>query len=143
MRPPTRHPASPLLPRPPPQAERPRFLHLAPLLVPEADAVAEAGRLVKRLPELWAAADLPHRRRLLLAVLDAVGACPEQRQGVEGRTREARAVVSMRPKAAFGAVLVSRSTDRFALVRARTAFWRRSVSLHLEQTPVCEKPFPD
>jgi len=31
---------------------------LTSLVVPEADAVAEAGRLVQRLPELWAAANL-------------------------------------------------------------------------------------
>ncbi len=57
------------------------------LVVPEADAVAEAGRLVQRLPELWAAANLSERRRLLLTVLDAVGACPEF---AEGSTRMRR-----------------------------------------------------
>ena len=65
------------------------------LVVPEADAVAEAGRLVQRLPELWAAADLAERRRLLLTVLDAVYV----------DAREARAVVSIRPKAAFDVLL--------------------------------------
>ena len=45
---------------------------LTALVVPEADAVAEAGRLVQRLPELWAAADVTERRRLLLTVRDAV-----------------------------------------------------------------------
>ena len=67
---------------------------LTSLVVPEADAVAEAGRLVQRLPELWAAADLSERRRLLLTVLDAVYV----------DAREARAVVNVRPKAAFEAV---------------------------------------
>ena len=61
------------------------------LVVPEADAVAEAGRLVQRLPELRAAADLTERRRLLLTVLDAVYV----------DARDARAVVRIRPKAAF------------------------------------------
>ena len=69
---------------------------LASLVVPEADAVVEAGRLVQRLPELWAAADPAERRLLLLTVLDAVYV----------DAREARAVVSIRPKAAFEAVLV-------------------------------------
>ena len=68
---------------------------LTSLVVPEADSVAEAGRLVQRLPELWAAADLSERRRLLLTVLDAVYV----------DVREARALVSVRPKAAFEAVL--------------------------------------
>ena len=70
---------------------------LTSLVVPEADAVAEAGRLVQRLPELWATADLSERRRLLLTVLDAVYV----------DAREARAVVSIRPKAAFEALLNS------------------------------------
>ena len=70
---------------------------LTSLVVPGADAVAEAGRLVQRLPELWAAADLSERRRLLLAVLDAVYV----------DAREARAVVRVRPKAVFKAVLTA------------------------------------
>ena len=68
---------------------------LTSLVGPEADAVAEAGRLVQRLPELWAAADLTERRRLLLTVLDAVYV----------DAREAKAVVGIRPKAAFERVL--------------------------------------
>ena len=66
-------------------------------MVPQADAVAEAGRLIQRLPNLWAAAELAERRRLLLTVLDAVYV----------DAREARAVVRVRPKAAFEAVLVT------------------------------------
>ncbi len=69
---------------------------LASLVVPEADAVAEAGRLVEDLPTLWTEADAGERRRLLLAVLDAVYV----------DMREAKAVVSIRPKAAFEAVLI-------------------------------------
>ena len=68
---------------------------LASLVVPEADAVAEAGRLLLLLPELWAKADLPERRRLLLTVLDAVFV------EVEG----ASVRITLRPKAAFEAVL--------------------------------------
>ena len=59
--------------------------------------MAEAGRLVQHLPELWAAADLSERRRLLLTVLDAVYV----------NAQEARGVVSIRPKAAFEAVLTN------------------------------------
>jgi len=65
--------------------------------VPEADAVAEAGRLIQRLPELWAMADLTERRRLLLTILDAVYV----------DVRDGKAVVSIRPKAAFEAVLTN------------------------------------
>ncbi len=49
---------------------------LVSLVVPEADAVAEAGRLVQRLPELWAKADLSERRRLLLTVPPAFTQAP-------------------------------------------------------------------
>ena len=73
---------------------------LTALVVPEADAVAEAGRLIQRLPELWAAADLTERRLLLLTVLDAVY--------VDARRK--RAVVSIRPKAAFEAVVTASPT---------------------------------
>ena len=62
--------------------------------MPEADAVAEARRLVQNLPELWANADQSERRRLLLTVLDAVYV----------DTRDSEAAVEVRPKAAFGAV---------------------------------------
>ncbi len=68
---------------------------LTALVVPEADAVAEAGRLVQRLPELWAAADLAERRRLLLTVLDAVYV----------DARDSNAIATIKPKAAFEAEL--------------------------------------
>ena len=68
---------------------------LASLVVPEADMVAEAGRLVQNLPELWAQADLRERRRLLLSILDAVYVDP----------RDPEAILRIRPKRAFAAVL--------------------------------------
>ena len=55
--------------------------------------------LAQHLPELWAAADLSERRRLLLTVLDAVYV----------DAHETRALVSVRPKAAFEAVLAESS----------------------------------
>ncbi|PZC46097.1 MAG: hypothetical protein C1O27_002074 [Chloroflexi bacterium] len=64
-------------------------------MVPEADMVAEAGGLVQGLPELWAAADMGDRRRLLQTVLDAVYV----------DVRGAEATATLRPKAAFEAVL--------------------------------------
>lgn len=68
---------------------------LASVVVPEADAVAEAGRLIQQLPELWALADLSERRRLLLAVLD----------GIYVDVTDGKATVTIRPKAPFEAVL--------------------------------------
>ena len=70
---------------------------LTSLVVPEAHAVAEAARLVRRLPELWATADLTERRRLLLTVLDAVYV----------DTRQVSAVAVIRPKAAFDALMTA------------------------------------
>ncbi len=71
---------------------------LAPLVVPEADAVAEAGRLVQSLPELWAKADLSERRRLLLTELDAVYV----------DTRDTAVPVTIKPKGVFQEVIRAR-----------------------------------
>jgi hypothetical protein len=40
--------------------------------VPEANAASGAGRLIERLPELWAGASLGERRTLLLTMLESV-----------------------------------------------------------------------
>ena len=67
---------------------------LESLVVPEADAADEAGRLIERLPELWAEANEEERRKLLLTMLDKVYV----------DTREERRIVAVRPKAPFKAV---------------------------------------
>ena len=61
------------------------------LVVPQADAAAEAGRLIERLRELWARASMEDRRRLLLTMLDAVYIVAK----VEKR------IVAIKPKAPF------------------------------------------
>ena len=68
---------------------------LTALVVPEADMVAEAGKLIRRLPSLWAGADVSERRHHLLTLLDAVYV----------DARSGYAVLSIKPKAAFEAVL--------------------------------------
>ena len=45
---------------------------LANLVVPGVDAAMEAGKLLENLPVLWEEADLTERRKLLMAMLDAV-----------------------------------------------------------------------
>ena len=40
--------------------------------MPEADAAAEAGKLIEKLPELWSGASDEERRRILMTMLDAV-----------------------------------------------------------------------
>ncbi len=56
------------------------------LVVPEVDAVEEAGKLLELLPHLWEEADLKERRKILLTMLD----------GVYVDTVEEKAVVALR-----------------------------------------------
>ena len=64
------------------------------MVIPEVDSIKEAGRLVMDLPRLWDGATIEERRKLLLAMLDAVYV----------DTKERRAIVSIKPKAAFRAL---------------------------------------
>ena len=64
---------------------------LANLVVPGVDAAMEAGKLLENLPVLWEEADLAERRKLLMAMLDAVYV----------DTVEEKSVVAIRPKPAF------------------------------------------
>ena len=64
---------------------------LESLIMPEADAAADAGKLIERLPELWCGANMDERRKLLLAMLDAVYV----------DAKHARSIVAIRPKAPF------------------------------------------
>jgi len=63
-------------------------MELESLVVPGANAAEEAGKLITNLPKLWAGANLGERRRLLLAMLDAVY--------FDGK--EAKSIVAIRPK---------------------------------------------
>lgn len=47
-------------------------MELKSLVVPQANAAEEAGKLIQDLPRLWAGATMPERRKLLLAMLDGV-----------------------------------------------------------------------
>ncbi len=67
---------------------------LAGLVVPDVDAVEEAGRLLENLPRLWQHAGLGERRRLLMTLLDAVYV----------DARETKAIVAIKPKPAFRAL---------------------------------------
>ncbi len=66
-------------------------LELESLVVPQADAAEEAGKLIERLPKLWKSADLADRRRVLMSMLEAVYVeCKEEKR-----------VVGIKPKPAF------------------------------------------
>jgi len=66
-------------------------LELESLVVPQADAAEEAGRLIEKLPELWTEANLTERRKLLLTMLD----------GVYIDAKEEKRVVAIKPKPPF------------------------------------------
>ena len=66
-------------------------MELESLVLPEADAAGEAGRLIERLPELWAGASMDERRKLLLTMLETVYV----------DSREERRIVAIKPKAPF------------------------------------------
>jgi len=68
---------------------------LANLVAPGVDAAMEAGNLMENLPVLWQEADLTERRKLLMAMLDAVYV----------DTVEEKSVVAIRPKPAFRPIL--------------------------------------
>ena len=84
-------------------------LELESLVLPEADAAAEAGRLIERLPDLWTGATGEERRRLLVTMLDAVYV----------DAKDERRIVAVRPKAPFQAVFqvaTTREGSEVALV---------------------------
>ena len=70
-------------------------MELEMLVTPEADAAQEAGKLVMDFPKLWVGANLEDRRRLVLAIFDAVYV----------DTRGSRSIVLVKPKATFRAML--------------------------------------
>ncbi len=66
-------------------------MELESLVVPEANAAEEVGKLLSDLPRLWNGANMEERRKLLLSMLDAVYV----------DTKEEKRIVAIRPKPAF------------------------------------------
>ena len=64
---------------------------LESLIVPEASAAEEAGKLIQDLPTLWAEANEEEQRKLLLTMLDAVYI----------DTKETKSVIAVKPKPPF------------------------------------------
>ncbi len=77
-------------------------MELESLVVPQADAAEEAGRLIERLPELWSNANIEERRRLLLTMLDAVYV----------DAKEENRIVAIKPKAPFRPIFQVATTRR-------------------------------
>ena len=89
-------------------------LQLESLIVPEADAAEEAGKLIQRLPRLWGKATLGEQRQLLLTMLD----------GVYVDAKQDRAIGAPKPKPAFKA--------RFQIATTKEG---SGVILYNEKTP--------
>ncbi len=75
-------------------------LELESLVLPEADAATEAGKLISQLPRLWSGANLDERRKLLLTMLDAVNVDSKE-----------NAIVAIKPKAPFKPVFEVATTS--------------------------------
>jgi len=101
-------------------------MELESLVVPQANAAEEAGKLLNDLPELWAGANLEERRRLLLSMLDAVYV----------NVKEDKSVVAIKPKPPFRPIFQVATTREGSGVyiineppevtpEARMCFWWR------------------
>jgi len=110
-------------------------MELESLVVPQANAAEEAGKLLKDISKLWAGANLEERRKLLLTMLDAVYV----------EAKEAKCIVAIKPKPAFRPIFQVATTREDSGVyiineppdvtpEARMCFWwrRGRVELHLK-----------
>ena len=66
-------------------------MQLESLVVPEASAAEEAGKMIERLAMLWKGANLEERRKLLLTMLDAVYV----------DAKKTKSIVTIKPKPPF------------------------------------------
>jgi site-specific DNA recombinase len=66
-------------------------MELESLVVPQANAAEEAGKLILDLPKLWSKANMQERRKLLLTMLDAVYV----------DAKKTKSIVAIKPKPPF------------------------------------------
>ena len=66
-------------------------MELESLVIPQANAAEEAGKLILDLPRLWASANQEERRKLLLIMLDAVYV----------DAKKTKSIVAIKPKPPF------------------------------------------
>jgi len=66
-------------------------MELESLVVPQADAAEEVGKLILDLPMLWTKANQEERRKLLLTTLEAVYVDAKQ----------VKSIIAIRPKPPF------------------------------------------
>ena len=77
-------------------------LELESLVVPGANAAAEAGKIIADLPRLWDGANEEEKRKLLLTMLDAVYV----------DSREEKAIVAIKPKPPFRPIFEIATTKK-------------------------------
>jgi hypothetical protein len=70
-------------------------MELESLFIPQINKTEEAGKLIMELPRLWSKANEEEKRKLLLAMLDAVYI----------DTKETKSVIAIKPKPPFKPVL--------------------------------------
>ena len=80
---------------------------LESLIIPEASAAEEAGKLIFNLPKLWAEASPQEKRRLLLTMLDAVYI----------DTKQTKSVIALKPKPPFRPVFEVAANREGSVVR--------------------------
>ena len=66
-------------------------MELESLVIPQANAAEEAGKLILNLPKLWVNANDEEKRKLLLSMLDAVYV----------DAKKTKSIVAIRPKPPF------------------------------------------
>jgi len=111
-------------------------MELESLVVPQANAAAEAGRLIQNLPKLWAQANLEERRKLLLTMMDAVYVDAKQE----------KRIVAIKPKPPFRPIFqVATAKEGSGVIllneppedntpEARSCFWWRRGRVEIHRT---------
>jgi len=80
---------------------------LESLIVPEASAAEEAGKLIQDLPKLWAEANQEEHRKLLITMLDAVYI----------DTKQSKSVIAVKPKPPFRPVFEVAANRKDSVIR--------------------------
>ena len=82
-------------------------MELESLVVPNADATEEAGKLIINLPRLWAGANQEERRILLLGMLDAVYV----------DAKKTKSIIAIKPKPPFRPIFQVAATNTRSNIR--------------------------
>ena len=110
-------------------------MELESLVIPAADAAEEAGNLIMNLKQLWASANLEERRKLLLAMLEAVYVDAKQ----------TRSIVALRPKPPFRPIFqvaISREDSDIRLINEPLELKSNGSSVFQVETGESRTPRP-